>query len=108
MGMYEILNYSFISPKWLEKLGLSENDARLNTVVIRNPLGEDTSVMRTSLVPSMLNTVSANLNRGIADGKLFELTKTFEPAKEAGLAARRRETRCAIGDVRFRRGLLCR
>ncbi len=32
MGMYEILNYSFISPKWLEKLGLSENDARLNTV----------------------------------------------------------------------------
>ena len=90
MGMYEILNYSFISPKWLEKLGLPEGDSRLNTVLIRNPLGEDTSVMRTSLAPSMLNTVSANLSRGIAEGRLFELSKTFEPAHEAGLLPKER------------------
>ena len=80
MGMFEILNYSFISPRWIEALGLADDDARLNTVVIRNPLGEDTSVMRTSLAPSMLNTMAANLNRGVAEGRLFELSKTFAPA----------------------------
>ena len=84
MGMYEILNYSFISPKWIENLGLAEGDARYNTVVLRNPLGEDTSVMRTTLVPSVLSTVAANLNRGNTEVKLFELSKTFVPAEAAG------------------------
>jgi len=84
MGMFEILNYSFISPKWIENLGLAENDARRDMVVIRNPLGEDTSVMRTSMVPSMLNTLAANINRGNADGKLFELSKVFVPATQSG------------------------
>ena len=79
MGMYEILNYSFISPRWLDKLGLSEKDPRRNVVKLRNPLGEDTSVMRTTLVPSMLNTVAANLNRNIPGGMLFELSKVFLP-----------------------------
>ena len=84
MGLYEILNYSFISPRWLDHLGLAENDPRRNAVKLRNPLGEDTSVMRTTLVPSMLNTVAANLNRNIPGGMLFELSKVFVPAEKAG------------------------
>ena len=84
MGLYEILNYSFISPRWLDHLGLDENDPRCNVVKLRNPLGEDTSVMRTTLVPSMLNTVAANLNRNIPGGMLFELSKVFVPAEKAG------------------------
>ena len=84
MGMFEVLNYSFISPRWIEKLNLPADDARRSTVVLRNPLGEDTSVMRTTLVPSMLNTVAANLNRGIAEGRLFELSKAFTPSEQAG------------------------
>ncbi|MBQ8963325.1 MAG: phenylalanine--tRNA ligase subunit beta [Clostridia bacterium] len=84
MGLYEILNYSFISPRWLDHLGLDENDPRRNVVKLRNPLGEDTSVMRTTLVPSMLNTVAANLNRNIPGGMLFELSKVFVPAEKAG------------------------
>lgn len=84
MGLFEILNYSFISPRWLEKLGLAEGDPRRNVVKLRNPLGEDTSVMRTTLVPSMLNTVAANLNRNIPGGMLFELSKVFVPADKAG------------------------
>ena len=84
MGMFEILNYSFISPRWIENLGLSADDARRNTVVLRNPLGEDTSVMRTTMVPSMLNTIANNLNRGNSEGKLFELSKTFRPTGVAG------------------------
>jgi len=79
-----VLNYSFISPKWIDALGLEAGDARRNTVVLRNPLGEDTSVMRTTLVPSMLNTVANNLNRGNAAGGLFELSKVFTPAAQAG------------------------
>ena len=94
MGLYEILNYSFISPKWIENLGLAEGDARYNAVVLRNPLGEDTSVMRTSLVPSMLNTVASNLNRGIAEVKLFELSKTFQPAENAGELPAERNALC--------------
>ena len=84
MGLFEVLNYSFISPKWIEKLGLDDGDARRKAVVLRNPLGEDTSVMRTSLVPSMLNTVANNLNRGNVEGQLFELSKVFVPAEKAG------------------------
>ena len=83
-GMFEILNYSFISPKWIENLNLPEGDARLNPVVLRNPLGEDTSVMRTTMVPSMLSTIAANLNRGNAEGRMFELSKTFAPAAQEG------------------------
>ena len=84
MGMFEILNYSFISPRWIENLNLAADDARRNTVVLRNPLGEDTSVMRTTMVPSMLNTIANNLNRGNSEGKLFELSKTFQPTGVAG------------------------
>ena len=84
MGLYEVLNYSFISPRWIDSLGLDENDWRRSAVTLRNPLGEDTSVMRTSLVPSMLFTVANNLNRGNAEGRLFELSKVFVPAEKAG------------------------
>ena len=84
MGLYEVLNYSFISPKWIDALGLPEDDSRRVAVTLRNPLGEDTSVMRTSLVPSMLNTVANNLNRGNGEGRLFELSKVFVPAEKAG------------------------
>ena len=51
LGFYEAMSFSFISPRWMTALQLNEGDARLDGVVLRNPLGEDTSVMRTSLVP---------------------------------------------------------
>ena len=84
MGLFEILNYSFISPRWIDNLALAADDARRRAVVLRNPLGEDTSVMRTTLVPSMLNTVAANLNRGNAEGGLFEVSRVFVPAENSG------------------------
>ena len=84
MGLFEVLNYSFISPKWIEHLSLPADDPRRNTVQLLNPLGEDTSVMRTTLVPSMLNTIAGNINRGISQGKLFESSKVFEPAAQSG------------------------
>ncbi|MBQ4226930.1 MAG: phenylalanine--tRNA ligase subunit beta [Clostridia bacterium] len=85
MGFYEAQSFSFISPTWLEKLGLAEGDWRLKPVVIRNPLGEDTSVMRTTLVPSMLNSLALNMNRGNEDARLMEVSPVFVPKGEGEL-----------------------
>ena len=90
MGWYEAVNFSFISPKWLKKLNLSQGDSRLNPVTLRNPLGEDTSVMRTSLVPSMLSTLSLNISRGNAQAMLFEMGPAFFPTQAGELPEERR------------------
>ncbi len=78
MGFYEALNYSFVSPKWLDAMGFDPGDGRLDPLPVRNPLGEDTSVMRTTLVPSMLAALSTNVNRGNAEARLFELSTAFK------------------------------
>ena len=85
MGFFEAQSFSFISPTWLQKLGLREDDSRLNCVRIRNPLGEDTSVMRTTLVPSMLNSLSLNMNRGNVSARLMEVSPVFVPGGEGEL-----------------------
>jgi phenylalanyl-tRNA synthetase beta chain len=85
MGFFETLNYSFVTPKWLEKLGLPEGDWRKAPIRIMNPLGEDTSVMRTTLVPTMLDVIAANVNRGNGAGKLFEISHAFKPTAEGDL-----------------------
>ena len=77
MGFYESVTFSFISPKWVANLGICESDPRMNPVKILNPLGEDTSVMRTTLIPSMLNTLSINTNRSNAAMKTFEIGPAF-------------------------------
>ncbi len=78
MNFYEALNYSFVSPKWLDAMGFDAGDWRLDPLPVRNPLGEDTSVMRTTLVPSMLAVLSTNVNRGNASGRVFELSTAFK------------------------------
>ena len=52
VGCYGILTYSFISPKYFDKIALPADSSLRKTVVISNPLGEDTSVMRTTTLPS--------------------------------------------------------
>lgn len=79
MGFYEIMNYSFVSPKSVDKLMLDEKNARRNMLPIRNPLGEDTSVMRTTLVPDMLSTLALNMNHGNDSARLFEVAAVFDP-----------------------------
>ena len=76
-GFSEAMNYSFVSIDSLAKLGLNEKDARLSRIRIKNPLSEDQAVMRTSLVPSLLETVSRNLNYRTLDLRLFELRPVF-------------------------------
>ena len=80
MGFSEIMNFSFVSPKSVEKLGLAADDKRLDMLKIRNPLGEDTSVMRTTLVPGMLTTLALNMNHGNEAARLYEAAAVFDPS----------------------------
>ncbi|MBQ8095194.1 MAG: phenylalanine--tRNA ligase subunit beta, partial [Clostridia bacterium] len=77
-GLYEIRNFSFISPKSIDKLNLAENDPRRTLLALRNPLGEDTSVMRSTLLPSMLGTLSLNQNRNNDEAMLYEIAPIFD------------------------------
>ncbi|MGI6206357.1 MAG: phenylalanine--tRNA ligase subunit beta [Anaerovoracaceae bacterium] len=81
-GLDEILTYSFVSPESIEKINISETDLmRRNFVKIINPLGEDTSVMRTMLVPSMMSTLERNYARGNKEAGLFEIGRIFNDSK---------------------------
>ena len=76
-GLSEIATFSFISPKHYDKIRLSKDDPRRSGVVISNPLGEDTSVMRTTVIPSMLDVLSRNYNNRNAAASLFEISNEY-------------------------------
>ena len=78
-GCYEIETYSFISPKYYDKINLPEDSELRRSVVITNPLGEDTSVMRTTCVPSMLEVIARNYNNRNLSGRLYEMGKVYLP-----------------------------
>lgn len=79
LGASEIMTYSFISPKYYNKVMMPENHPLRNSVVISNPLGEDTSVMRTTALPSMLETLARNYNNRNESAYLFEIAKEYIP-----------------------------
>lgn len=79
VGCYGILTYSFISPKYFDKIALLADSSLRKTVVISNPLGEDTSVMRTTTLPSMLETLSLNYKNRNAAVALYEIGKEYLP-----------------------------
>ena len=82
LGLSEIVTYSFISPKAYDKIELPSDSPLRKCVVISNPLGEDTGVMRTSMLPSMLDTLSRNYNNRNLTAYLFENGKVYIPNGE--------------------------
>jgi phenylalanyl-tRNA synthetase beta chain len=76
-GYTEIINYSFTTPESVNALGLEANDEGRRFVVLRDPLSEDISVMRTGLVFGLLDTMRKNVNLGNPDLALFEIGKIF-------------------------------
>lgn len=82
LGGYEIATYSFVSPKYFDKIKLPADSKLRNVVKIQNPLGEDTSVMRTSTIPSMLDVLSFNYNNRNEKACLFEIAKEYLPVAE--------------------------
>ncbi len=85
LGYYGILTYTFVSPKYFDKINLPKDSKLRNTITIMNPLGEDTSVMRTTTLPSMLEILSVNHNNRNASARLFEISKEYLPTEEGKL-----------------------
>ena len=77
MGYDEIITYSFISPTYYDKIRLPENDPLRKSMKIMNPLGEDTSIMRTTVLPSMLEILTRNYNFRNKSAKLYELGRAY-------------------------------
>ncbi len=82
MGFDQIQTFSFISPKYYDKVRMDASSPLRKSVVISNPLGEDTSVMRTTALPSMLEVVARNINFSNEDVRLFEMAATYIPSDD--------------------------
>ena len=78
LGLSEVMTYTFISPKHYSKLLLNQELMCKKSVRIANPLGEDTSVMRVSAVPSMIDLLSRNFNNKNSSVSFFEIAKEYE------------------------------
>lgn len=78
-GVFEAINYSFTSERYDDLLGLAADDPLRNHVAILNPLADDQGVMRTMLLPGLLENLRHNVNRQNLDCSLFEIGKVFWP-----------------------------
>jgi len=78
-GFHEVITYSFASPSSSDLIGLNPNDPRRKHLHILNPLNEDFSVLRTTLIPGLLETARYNISRKNSNLKIFELKKVFFP-----------------------------
>ncbi len=81
-GLNETVNYSFIDPKEADLLQLNPKHAWRTNLAVSNPLSEEQSIMRQSLLPGLLHAAERNLSRRNLDIRLFELGNIFAPAAE--------------------------
>lgn len=85
MGINQIQTFSFISPKYYDKIMLPKDSDLRKSVVISNPLGEDTSVMRTVALPSIMEVVARNYNFNNMNVRLFEIATVYIPTSPTTL-----------------------
>jgi phenylalanyl-tRNA synthetase beta chain len=78
-GLNQSISYSFFSRKAFDKICLPKDSSLRKVVVIRNPLGEDYSIMRTTSIPSMMEALSRNYSRSNESARLFEIGKVYMP-----------------------------
>ena len=77
LGLDEIITYSFISPSYYDKIRLPADSPLRDSLKILNPLGEDTSIMRTTVLPSMLEILTRNYNFRNKEAYLYEIGKVY-------------------------------
>lgn len=77
LGISEVVNYSFIHKDSCDRLRFKEDDARRTVVELVNPLTEDQSVLRSCLIPGLLETMHRNISKQSRTLKIFEIGKTF-------------------------------
>ncbi len=86
-GLWECETFSFYSRKCFDMINLAENDPLRSVVEISNPLGEDTSIMRTTALPSLLDVVARNYSARAADCAVYELATEYIPSPIANEVA---------------------
>ena len=103
LGLYETQTYSFISPKYYDKIRLPQDSGLRQSVVISNPLGEDSSVMRTTAIPSMLEVVARNTAARNMEGAFYEMGKEYIPTTPDALPEENKQITIAVygGDSDF-------
>ncbi len=84
-GYDEAVNFSFMNPGALEKLALPHDDIRRSAVVLLNPLNQEESLLRTTIIPSLIENFRHNREHGLGNVKLAEIAKTFIREKEGQL-----------------------
>jgi len=92
-GLSEVLGWVFAAPDLVDRLRIPADDPRHDAVVLRNPMSEDMSVMRTTLLGSLLDVARRNRSRGMHDVRLFEIGAVFldRPRGEPTAAEQRSE-----------------
>lgn len=80
--MYEVINYSFISPTWLDRMMLAKDSSLRSAVPIANPLSEEQSVMRTMLLPGLIDGVGRNLAKKNSNLAFYEVGSVFYPTTQ--------------------------
>lgn len=80
LGFNEIYSYSLTSPVFFDKIRLPENDERRNAIKLINPIGDETSVLRTTPLPSLLSCLETNYNRRTLSAKLYETATVYKKA----------------------------
>jgi phenylalanyl-tRNA synthetase, beta subunit, non-spirochete bacterial len=85
LGFSEIITYSFVSPTGLDLIRAPKDDPRREQIKLLNPLGEDTSVMRTTALPSMLDILARNNAYHNKAARLYELAKIYLPVEGQAL-----------------------
>ncbi len=95
-GMTEIINFSFTAPEAAGKLLLNDDDPRRCAIKLANPLVDEQSVMRTTLLPGLLETTAKNMNFRSLELKLFEMRRIYLPGEGDSMP---REPLCVVGAI---------
>ncbi len=87
LGLYELVTFSFTAPSSLDRAGVPQDSPLRNAIRLQNPLSEEQSVMRTMLLPGLLEVLARNGSRRVTDLAVFELGKVFLPSSSDPLPA---------------------
>lgn len=96
-GFYEILTTSFTGMSRLTALNITPEDSLFNGVKIINPLGEENSIMRPTLLPSMLQVLSHNYHRSVSEAMLFEIATVYGNIEDLGKQLPNEEKKLCLG-----------
>lgn len=104
-GFFEVINYSFISCESIRKLGFPEDDPRMSPIRVKNPLSDELAVVRTTLLPGLLQNARYNFDHRSESFRIFELSKVFLSRKEDMLADEPHHAAGVLAGKRISQGL---